>query len=95
MNYLWYLLCPNVLMNPSNPLFKSWILENSLQATEHLFLFRFNINFKLKLFLSVELVIWFVLVCKLMQLVDEVKHEIMHYQNQGLSYLPKLKITQT
>ena len=30
---------------------------------------------------------------QLMQLVDEVEHEIMHYQNQGLSYLPKLKIT--
>ena len=25
------------------------------------------------------------------QLLDEVEHDIMNYQNRGLSYLPKLK----
>ena len=25
------------------------------------------------------------------QLLDEVEHDIMNYQNQGLCYLPKLK----
>ena len=38
------------------------------------------------------------LVCiglKLMQLVDEIEHDIMHYQNRGLSYRPKVKMTQT
>ena len=30
------------------------------------------------------------------QLLDEVEHDIMNYQNQGLCYLPKIRqITQT
>ena len=30
-----------------------------------------------------------------MQLVDEIEHDIMHYQNRGLSYRLKVKMTQT
>ena len=32
---------------------------------------------------------------QLLQLVDKVEHEVLHYQNRGFTYLPKLKMTQT
>ena len=55
--------------------------------------FCFDINVKLKSFLLGNLVC---IGLQLMQLVNEVKQDIMmNYNNQGLSYLRKPKITQT
>ena len=58
------LLSPNVLMDPGNSFLKTRFWKTHLkQQTEHLFLFCFNINVKLKSLLSGKLVLRFVVVC--------------------------------
>ena len=84
------LLSPCVLMDPRHSLFKIRFRKtHSKQQTD----FYFDINVKLKSIRSGKLVC---IGLQLMQLVDEVMHDIMmNQQNQGLSYLRKPKTTQT
>ena len=83
-------------MNPSNRLSIIRFWKTHLKTHNGTFVFvslQYKFQVEIILVNRVGYVVFIGL--QLLQLVDQVEHEVLHYQNRGFTYLPKLKMTQT